>query len=171
MASAEALAASGTDRLRDVVRRYGYGTILLGSLGVLWWGATGPLPLAWVSNALYVTVIFVVLGLEIYIPYQPRWGDIRKATRADVIYFLLAAPIDFLHIFLFVTLLAGTAQYHHYVQVFDIWPNHAPILLQLLLVTLIVDFFKYWYHRWTHEIPLLWRFHSCLLYTSDAADD
>ena len=34
------------------------------------------------------------------------------------------------------------------------------ILVQLLLVTLIVDFFKYWYHRWTHEVPLLWRMHS-----------
>jgi sterol desaturase/sphingolipid hydroxylase (fatty acid hydroxylase superfamily) len=28
------------------------------------------------------------------------------------------------------------------------------------VVTLIVDFFKYWYHRWTHEVPLLWRMHS-----------
>jgi sterol desaturase/sphingolipid hydroxylase (fatty acid hydroxylase superfamily) len=27
-------------------------------------------------------------------------------------------------------------------------------------VTLIVDFFKYWYHLWTHEVPLLWRIHS-----------
>ncbi|GAF78505.1 unnamed protein product, partial [marine sediment metagenome] len=35
-----------------------------------------------------------------------------------------------------------------------------PILLQLLLAILIVDFFKYWYHRWTHEVPVLWRFHS-----------
>ena len=45
-------------------------------------------------------------------------------------------------------------------SVVDVWPNNAPILLQLLLATLIVDFFKYWYHRWTHEVPLLWRIHS-----------
>ena len=142
------------------VRRYSYGSLLIGALLVLWWGVEGPYPLEIVSNGLYILMIFVILGLELWIPFIGAWGDIRKATRADVIYFLLAAPIDFLHIFLLVGLLAGTAQYHHYIQVFDVWPSDAHILLQLLLVILLVDFVKYWYHRWTHEIPLLWRYHS-----------
>jgi sterol desaturase/sphingolipid hydroxylase (fatty acid hydroxylase superfamily) len=147
-------------RLRSFVRRYAYGTILLGSLLVLWWGVEGPYPIAYVANGLYILAIFLILGLELWIPFRNAWGDIRHVTRADVIYFLLAAPIDGLQIFLLVGLLAGTAEYHHYVQVFDIWPREAPILLQLLIATLIVDFFKYWYHRWTHEVPILWRIHS-----------
>jgi len=101
-----------------------------------------------------------VLALEFLIPFVPRWGDLRDVTRADVIYFLLAAPLDRLQSFLLIGLLAGTAQYHQYLQVFDFWPSGAHILIQLLLVTLIVDVFKYWYHRWTHEVPLLWRMHS-----------
>jgi sterol desaturase/sphingolipid hydroxylase (fatty acid hydroxylase superfamily) len=152
--------ATGSMSLRDLVRRHAYGPILLGSLLVLWWGVEGPWPIEHVSNALYVAMIFLILGLELWIPFDRRWGDIRRVTRADVIYFLLAAPIDALHIFLLVGLLAATAEYHHYIEVFDVWPNDAPILLQLLLVILIVDFFKYWYHRWTHEVPLLWRMHS-----------
>jgi sterol desaturase/sphingolipid hydroxylase (fatty acid hydroxylase superfamily) len=152
--------AAGRDQLKDVVRRYGYGTIMIFCLMVLWWGVEGPYPLAWVSNGLYVVMIFVIVGLEYWIPFTSSWGNIRNVTRADVIYFLMAAPIDGLHIFLMVTLLAGTSQYHHYIEVFDVWPNHLPILLQLLIATLIVDFFKYWYHRWTHEVPLLWRYHS-----------
>jgi sterol desaturase/sphingolipid hydroxylase (fatty acid hydroxylase superfamily) len=152
--------ATWSGSLRTLVRRRAYGGILIGSLLVLWWGVEGPYPVEYVANSLYVGVIFLILGLEIWIPFQSSWGDLRKATRADVIYFLLAAPIDSLHIFLLVGLLAATSQYHHYVQVFDVWPKQAPILLQLLLVILIVDFFKYWYHRWTHEIPALWRLHS-----------
>jgi sterol desaturase/sphingolipid hydroxylase (fatty acid hydroxylase superfamily) len=152
--------ATWSERLRTVVRRYGYGCILVGSLLVLWWGVEGPYPLEWVSNGLYIAVIFLILGLELWIPFTRTWGDIRKATREDVIYFLLAAPIDGLQIFLLVGLLAQTSGYHHYLRVFDIWPRNAHILLQLLLVTLIVDVFKYWYHRWTHEVPLLWRIHS-----------
>lgn len=152
--------ATWSGSLRTLVRRHAYGGILIGSLLVLWWGVEGPYPVEYVANTLYVAVIFLILGLEIWIPFQSGWGDIRKATRADVIYFLLAAPIDSLHIFLLVGLLAATSQYHHYVQVFDVWPKQAPILLQLLLVILIVDFFKYWYHRWTHEVPALWRLHS-----------
>ncbi len=147
-------------QLRTSVRRYGYGSILVGSLLVLWWGVEGPYPIEYVSNGLYIVMIVVILGLELWIPFTRTWGDIRKATREDVIYFLLAAPIDGLQIFLLVGLLAKTSEYHHYIRVLDIWPTHAHILLQLLLVTLIVDFFKYWYHRWTHEVPFLWRIHS-----------
>jgi sterol desaturase/sphingolipid hydroxylase (fatty acid hydroxylase superfamily) len=149
-----------SDTLRDLVRRYGYGSILIGALLVLWWGVEGPYPIQWVSNALYIFMIFLILGLELWIPFKQSWGDIRQTTRADAIYFLLAAPIDALHILLLVGLLAKTSAYHQYLQVVDIWPKNSPILLQLLLVTLIVDFFKYWYHRWTHEIPILWRYHS-----------
>jgi sterol desaturase/sphingolipid hydroxylase (fatty acid hydroxylase superfamily) len=160
MVTVEPTAVPWSEQLRTFVRRYAYGGILTGSLLVLWWGVEGPAPLAVVSNGLYIAMIFVILGLELWIPFNGTWGDIRRATRADVIYFLLAAPIDALNILLLVTLLAGTAQYHHYLEVVSLWPNGAPVLLQLLLAILAVDFFKYWYHRWTHEIPILWRFHS-----------
>lgn len=149
-----------SDALRTFLRRYAYGGILIGSLLVLWWGVEGPYPLDYVAVGLQITAILVILSLEIAIPFKKKWGNIRNVTRADVIYFLLAAPIDQLQIVLLVGLLAQTAQYHHYIQVFDFWPRDSHILLQLLLVTLIVDFFKYWYHRWTHEVHLLWRFHS-----------
>src|SRR5262245_53744033 len=152
--------ATWNERLRTIVRRHGYGGILLGSLLVLWWGVEGPYRIEHVANGLYVTIIVVVLGLELWIPFTRRWGDIRQATRADIVYFLLAAPIDALQTFVLIGVLAGTAEYHRYVRVFDVWPKNAHILLQLLLVTLLVDFFKYWYHRWTHEVPLLWRIHS-----------
>jgi sterol desaturase/sphingolipid hydroxylase (fatty acid hydroxylase superfamily) len=149
-----------TGRLQSLVHRFAYGSILVGSLLVLWWGVEGTYPLEDVANGLYIVMIFLILGLEVWIPYTKSWGDIRTVTRADVIYFLLAAPIDALQMFLLIGLLAGTSQYHHYIQVFDIWPKDAHVLLQLLLVILIVDFFKYWYHRWTHEVPLLWRIHA-----------
>ena len=154
------MSATEGEGLRTFLRNYSYGTILIGSLLVLWWGAVGPYPLEAVAIGVQVTAIFLILGLEFAIPFIDSWGDLRDLTRADAIYFLLAAPLDRLQSFLLIGLLAATAQYHEYVRVFDFWPSNAHILLQLLLVTLIVDFFKYWYHRWTHEVPLLWRMHS-----------
>jgi len=150
----------GLDGLRSFVRRFGYGTVIVGTLLVLWWGVVGPYSFAYVAIGVQVTSIFVILGMGFLIPFQRKWGDIRKVTRADVIYFLLAAPIDQLQIFLLVTLLAGTAQYHHFIQVFNFWPSDAHVLVQLFLVTMVVDFFKYWYHRWTHTVPWLWRMHT-----------
>ena len=149
-----------SDSLRELVRHHGYATILLGALLVLWWGVRGPYPLEWVSNGLYVTMILVILGLEVWIPFTEGWGDVRNVTRADVIYFALAAPIDALLMFLLVGLLAHTAEYQHYLRVVDVWPRQAPVLVQLVLAMLLVDVCKYWYHRATHEVPLLWRIHS-----------
>jgi sterol desaturase/sphingolipid hydroxylase (fatty acid hydroxylase superfamily) len=151
---------SWSDPLRSFAHRYAYGSILIGALLVLWWGAVGPYPFAVVAIGVQISAIVIILSLEFLIPYAKHWGDIRKLTRADAIYFMLAAPIDQLQTVLLIGVLAQTAPYHRFIQVFDIWPNQAPILLQLLAVTLIVDFFKYWYHRWTHEVPLLWRMHS-----------
>jgi sterol desaturase/sphingolipid hydroxylase (fatty acid hydroxylase superfamily) len=147
------------EQLQGFVRRFGYGGIMVSCLLVLWWGVEGPASLAWVGNGLYIAMIFIILGLEFWIPYSKKWGTIKNATRADVIYFLMAAPIDYLAVFLLVGVLAGTAQYHHYIAVFDYWPRQIHVLLQLLLLTLIIDFFKYWYHRWTHEVFLLWKIH------------
>jgi sterol desaturase/sphingolipid hydroxylase (fatty acid hydroxylase superfamily) len=151
---------SWSDPLRSFAHRYAYGSILIGALLVLWWGAVGPYPLEAVAIGVQISAIVIILSLEFLIPYAKHWGDIRKLTRADAIYFMLAAPIDQLQTVLLIGVLAQTAPYHRFIQVFDIWPNQAPILLQLLAVTLIVDFFKYWYHRWTHEVPFLWKFHS-----------
>ena len=156
----ESGSTSWNDSLRMLVRRHGYGVLLTVSLLVLWWGVEGPYPIQYVSNGLYIAMILIILGLELWIPFTKSWGDVRCSTRADVIYFLLAAPIDALQVFLLVGLVAQTAQYHHYLRVLDVWPRHGPILLQLLLAILLVDFFKYWYHRATHEVPWLWRIHS-----------
>ena len=72
--------ATWSEALRPLARRYAYGTILVGSLLVLWWGVEGHAPLTWVSNILYVSVLLVIGGLEVWIPFTRAWGDIRKAT-------------------------------------------------------------------------------------------
>jgi sterol desaturase/sphingolipid hydroxylase (fatty acid hydroxylase superfamily) len=33
-------------------------------------------------------------------------------------------------------------------------------MVQFVLALIILDFFQYWWHRWSHEVPFLWRFHA-----------
>lgn len=40
------------------------------------------------------------------------------------------------------------------------FPSHWPVLLQAVLLVLLADLAKYWFHRFGHEHPLGWRLHS-----------
>jgi sterol desaturase/sphingolipid hydroxylase (fatty acid hydroxylase superfamily) len=40
------------------------------------------------------------------------------------------------------------------------WVAELPLWLRLAAALIVGEFGFYWGHRWTHQIPLLWRFHS-----------
>jgi sterol desaturase/sphingolipid hydroxylase (fatty acid hydroxylase superfamily) len=42
----------------------------------------------------------------------------------------------------------------------SLWPHGWPLVAQLLLAWVVVEFFAYWPHRWLHEVPWLWRLHA-----------
>jgi len=41
-----------------------------------------------------------------------------------------------------------------------LWPDAWPLVAQLALALVVVEFFQYWVHRLQHETDLLWRFHA-----------
>ena len=41
-----------------------------------------------------------------------------------------------------------------------LWPTSWPWLAQLPLALVAAELPKYWHHRLTHEVPLLWRYHA-----------
>lgn len=40
------------------------------------------------------------------------------------------------------------------------WSEALPVWARFMLALLVVEIGTYWGHRWSHEIPLLWRFHA-----------
>ncbi len=40
------------------------------------------------------------------------------------------------------------------------WPHFLHPVVQVFLLILAMDFFRYWYHRWMHENAFMWRWHS-----------
>lgn len=47
-----------------------------------------------------------------------------------------------------------------HIAIVDIWPQSWPVLAQALLMLLIADVLRYWWHRLSHSTSLLWRFHE-----------
>jgi ornithine lipid hydroxylase len=41
----------------------------------------------------------------------------------------------------------------------SIWPSSWNPIVQVFLLLVVKDFFRYWFHRWMHEVPFLWRLH------------
>jgi hypothetical protein len=43
---------------------------------------------------------------------------------------------------------------------FAVWPHHWPLWIQVPIGLVIAEFGSYWWHRATHEVPWLWKFHE-----------
>ena len=44
-----------------------------------------------------------------------------------------------------------------------LWPHSLPIVVQVLMMLLIIDFVRYWIHWSLHRFPRLWRLLGALL--------
>ncbi len=103
-----------------------------------------------------LTAIFVPLERLFALREQKVW---RPAILQDLGYYflngLIAATILSVPVSLAVTLshLVIPAGYYDQVAALPLW-------LRFALTFMIGEFGFYWGHRWSHEVPILWRFHA-----------
>ena len=97
--------------------------------------------------------------IERLIPWSRQWLDGGNDLSVDLMMFysgiFWGVVANFLKILLFVQALAWLEPYGH-----SLWPSELHVIAQVFLFLLLKDFFRYWYHRWLHEVPFLWRWHA-----------
>ncbi|MEM7101389.1 MAG: sterol desaturase family protein, partial [Pseudomonadota bacterium] len=98
--------------------------------------------------------------LERLLPFSRNWLDGENDLSVDLMMFFSGALWGgfakyLLSVVFFVELVYWLEPYGH-----SIWPTALPGVAQVFLFLLIKDFFRYWFHRWLHEVPFLWRFHA-----------
>ena len=107
-----------------------------------------------------VTYGVIFAPIERLIPWSRKWLEGGNDLSVDVMMFysgiFWGVVSSFLvKVLLFAQILAWLEPIGH-----SYWPDGWPVAVQVALFLLLKDFFRYWYHRWMHEVPFMWRWHA-----------
>ncbi|WP_413289088.1 GH3 auxin-responsive promoter family protein [Bdellovibrio sp. HCB337] len=112
------------------------------------------------------TFLSVALGAsmiwwgESLLPFRKEWVGFDKQAKMDGTYLFLV------HAFLGRVMEALTLslvlvlQQKEILPAVGIWPAEWPAFVQVIALTMLSEFFRYWLHRSCHEFPLLWQIHA-----------
>ena len=135
------------------------GTLALAYLVFLGLSAMGlsTLPATYLAVALGAAV---VTAFEFLIPYDRSWQPHRDDVKNDLLFMVTVQMVlpQMLTLFFSLTLLRYLQSFE--LQIMQWWPHQLPVMVQVLLMLLAAEFFRYWFHWASHNTQLLWRFHA-----------
>jgi sterol desaturase/sphingolipid hydroxylase (fatty acid hydroxylase superfamily) len=108
--------------------------------------------------------VWLVLLSVIFVPLERLFAlhpqkIFRKAILTDVAYYFLSSLLPGILLGAPLALVAWLVQ-HAIPAAFTSAVAASPTWLRIVAALVVADIGSYWGHRWTHEIPLLWRFHA-----------
>ena len=115
------------------------------------------------ASQLVNLAFWLVLVLIVFVPLERIFGNraqkvFRRSFGADIFYYFLNGILPKLLLILPLTFLSATV--HHAIpNAFYSWVAAMPVWLRLAAALVLNEIGGYWGHRWSHQIPFLWRFH------------
>ncbi len=108
-----------------------------------------------------VAVIGLVAGLERALPHRTAWNRSHGDVRTDLLHGLVSGPVGgALFEATLRGLLASAALWLSTKSGGSLWPNEAPLALQLGLALVAMELGHYAWHRVAHEWRLAWPVHA-----------
>ncbi len=107
-----------------------------------------------------IASLVLVAVMERILPYRREWNRSQGDLLTDSLYFLTQIVVGGLMAPLLgvLTILIGGWLSDQFGSA--LWPVHWPVLAQVLLASVVREFFDYWAHRAMHQYGWLWRLHA-----------
>lgn len=116
-------------------------------------------PTAASGIAIFGTMVIVGI-LERLFPQYDSWLRSHRDIPTDIAHALTVGTVTSALIPLLVLGGIAAADWLDGRLGLGLWPTSWPWLAQLPLALVVAELPKYWHHRLTHQVPLLWRYHA-----------
>ncbi len=146
-------------RTPHLLRHGGYPLVTAGACGLFYVLAKSGLPSPIAAYVPVVLGVSAIVAMESRWPYRQEWRPTMVAAKPDAVFLLvvqigLPAALAGGYALIADALADGTWQLR------DLWPHGWPATLQVVLMVLLADLFRYPLHRAMHTRAALWRLHA-----------
>ena len=111
----------------------------------------------------YTPVLFAaacITYLELYFSNLPHWKPNKREVKNDVIYMIFVQTfLPKVLGFIAAIVLLRYAQAENLLISLH-WPHDMSVWEQVIIMILIADFFRYWFHYACHNNSYLWKYHA-----------
>ena len=133
---------------------------VVGGVGALLWAMNTGIGAEMAIFPITLANLVLVAVMERILPYRREWNRSHGDLRTDSLYFLTEIVVGGLMAPLLGVLMIIIGGWLSANMGGSLWPTHWPILAQVLLATVVREFFDYWAHRSMHHYHWLWRLHA-----------
>jgi len=139
----------------------GYPTILITGYFLFIWILEVGAPLMFAAYLTVLVGVSIIVVHENFAPHRQDWRPELKDLVHDGLFLAVvqvAIPALLKAGALALLLWLSTSSYS--MTMTTIWPHELPVLMQVILMLVMAEFFRYWIHRASHTYIPLWKLHA-----------
>jgi len=137
-----------------------YPTVIIFGLALNFFLLNSGFPLQISAYIPIILGVVIITFLEHKFPYRKSWLPKTSDVRNDAAFMVVVQVILPRILSLFVAFTISKYIKNKGLTPAEYWPHHFLPIVQAFLMVLFADFFRYWFHRASHEWYSLWRLHA-----------
>lgn len=153
--------ADGPGKTSALLGAFGYPLVLLTSYLLFIWMLQIGTPLMFSAYLAVLVGATIIIVHETFAPHRKDWRPELEDLISDGLFLVfvqvaLPAMMKAGALALIIWLSLNNVDF----MLHSLWPHNMPIILQVILMLCVAEFFRYWIHRASHRFIPLWKLHA-----------